>query len=61
MGEMKYPVLRGWIPAQVKLSLTGPNTGVSVLDEVEGDNEHSLSFSLLMAFPSLYSLIMVTL
>lgn len=32
MDEMKYPVPCGWIPAQVKLSLTGSNALVSVLN-----------------------------
>lgn len=41
MDEMKYPVLYGWIPAQVKL--TGSNTLVSVLNEVLGDSESFLS------------------
>lgn len=44
MDEMKYPVLREWIPAQVKLSLTGSNAMVSVLNEVLGDSESFLSF-----------------
>ena len=43
MDEMKYPVQRGWIPAQVKLSLTGFNALVTVLNEVFGDSESFLS------------------
>lgn len=37
MDEMNYPVLRGRIPAQVKLSLTASNALVSSLNEVSGD------------------------
>lgn len=35
MDEMKYPVLHGWIPAQVKLRLTAFNALVSLLNEVK--------------------------
>lgn len=40
---MKYPVLCGWIPAQVRLKLTGSNALVSGLNEVLGDSESFLS------------------
>lgn len=43
MDEMKYPVLCGWIPAQVRLELTGSNALVSGLNEVLGDSESFLS------------------
>lgn len=43
MGEMKYPVLREWTPARVKLSLTASNALVSVQNEVLGDSESFLS------------------
>lgn len=57
MDEMKYPVLRGWIPAQVKLSLTGSNALVNVLNEVLG-SESFLVFLLPMASASLSSYVM---
>lgn len=45
MDEMNYPVLRGWIPAQLKLSLTASNALVSVLNEVLGDIVKASSLS----------------
>lgn len=35
MDEMKYPVLHGWIPAQVKLRLTAFNAPVSLPNEAK--------------------------
>lgn len=43
MDEMKYPVLREWIPAQVKFNLTASNALVSVLNKVLGDSENFFS------------------
>ncbi len=45
MDEMRYPVLRGWIPAPVKLSLTGSNALVSVLNEALGSESFLFFYS----------------
>lgn len=39
MDEMKYPALRGWIPAQAKLALTAANVPLAGLNEVWGGIE----------------------
>lgn len=44
MDEMKFPVLRGWAPNQVKLSLAASNALVSGLNEVLGECESLRSF-----------------
>lgn len=39
MDEMKYPALRGRIPAQAKLALTAANAPLAGLNEVWGEIE----------------------
>lgn len=39
MDEMKYPALRGRIPAQAKLSLTAANAPHARLNEILGEIE----------------------